>query len=201
VRNLGRRTDYGWLNEAAARDRLTAKKDCFKTCQFVGFGPRSNTCRRPRRCEHGEHQVVLTFGRFSEFDRFANGSFRTTVPNVYGFSAEYWAGVFVFLEFNSESLHRHITVSYKFDNFTKIFVEILAAQQTPEDFRWYQGTADVVRQKREDRKQTADYTDSTEGCVEGVCCPLQPGITAPFGTTSTPSRAIKPPGCDIGAAA
>jgi hypothetical protein len=42
------------------------------------------------------HQVVLAFGRFSEFDKFANVSFRTTGSNVYGFSAEYWAGVFVF---------------------------------------------------------------------------------------------------------
>ena len=49
-------------------------------------------------------------------------------------------------QFNSESLHRHITASYKFDNFTKSFVEILAAQQTPEGARWYQGTADAVRQ-------------------------------------------------------
>jgi glucose-1-phosphate adenylyltransferase len=43
-------------------------------------------------------------------------------------------------------LHRHITGSYKFDGFTKSFVEILAAQQTPEGARWYQGTADAVRQ-------------------------------------------------------
>ncbi len=43
-------------------------------------------------------------------------------------------------------MHRHITTTYKFDNFTKSFVEILAAQQTPEDSRWYQGTADAVRQ-------------------------------------------------------
>ena len=35
------------------------------------------------------HQVVLAFGSFSEFDRFANVSFRTTGSNVYGFSAEY----------------------------------------------------------------------------------------------------------------
>jgi hypothetical protein len=42
------------------------------------------------------HQVVLAFGRFSEFDKFANVSFRTTGSNVYGFSAEYGAGVFVF---------------------------------------------------------------------------------------------------------
>jgi glucose-1-phosphate adenylyltransferase len=38
------------------------------------------------------------------------------------------------------------TETYKFDNFTNSFVEILAAQQTPEGSRWYQGTADQVRQ-------------------------------------------------------
>lgn len=54
--------------------------------------------------------------------------------------------IYVLTQFNSESLHRHITTTYKFDNFTKSFVEILAAQQTPEDSRWYQGTADAVRQ-------------------------------------------------------
>jgi glucose-1-phosphate adenylyltransferase len=54
--------------------------------------------------------------------------------------------IYVLTQFNSESLHRHITASYKFDNFTKSFVEILAAQQTPEGARWYQGTADAVRQ-------------------------------------------------------
>jgi glucose-1-phosphate adenylyltransferase len=54
--------------------------------------------------------------------------------------------VYVLTQFNSESLHRHITASYKFDDFTKSFVEILAAQQTPEGARWYQGTADAVRQ-------------------------------------------------------
>src|SRR5258705_13893921 len=54
--------------------------------------------------------------------------------------------VYVLTQFNSESLHRHITGSYKFDSFTKSFIEILAAQQTPEGARWYQGTADAVRQ-------------------------------------------------------
>jgi glucose-1-phosphate adenylyltransferase len=43
--------------------------------------------------------------------------------------------VYVLTQFNSESLHRHITGSYKFDSFTKSFIEILAAQQTPEDAR------------------------------------------------------------------
>ena len=54
--------------------------------------------------------------------------------------------VYVLTQFNSESLHRHITGTYKFDTFTNSFVEILAAQQTPEGARWYQGTADAVRQ-------------------------------------------------------
>ena len=54
--------------------------------------------------------------------------------------------MYVLTQFNSESLHRHISATYKFDNFTNSFVEILAAQQTPEGSRWYQGTADAVRQ-------------------------------------------------------
>jgi glucose-1-phosphate adenylyltransferase len=54
--------------------------------------------------------------------------------------------VYVLTQFNSESLHRHISATYKFDPFSKSFVEILAAQQTPEGARWYQGTADAVRQ-------------------------------------------------------
>src|ERR1700757_3726280 len=54
--------------------------------------------------------------------------------------------MYVLTQFNTESLHRHINASYKFDNFTNSFVEILAAEQTPEDDRWYQGTADAVRQ-------------------------------------------------------
>ncbi|MBV9489549.1 MAG: glucose-1-phosphate adenylyltransferase [Verrucomicrobia bacterium] len=54
--------------------------------------------------------------------------------------------VYVLTQFNSESLHRHISASYKFDHFSNSFVEILAAQQTPEGSGWYQGTADAVRQ-------------------------------------------------------
>lgn len=55
-------------------------------------------------------------------------------------------GIYVLTQFNSTSLHRHINASYKFDNFSPSFVEILAAQQTPEGAQWYQGTADAVRQ-------------------------------------------------------
>src|SRR5213592_343393 len=46
--------------------------------------------------------------------------------------------IHVLTQFNSASLHRHINSSYKFDAFSRSFVEILAAQQTPTDTSWYQ---------------------------------------------------------------
>src|SRR5881409_468354 len=54
--------------------------------------------------------------------------------------------IYVLTQYNTMSLHRHIQASYKFDNFSRSFVDILAAQQTPESMDWYQGTADAVRQ-------------------------------------------------------
>lgn len=54
--------------------------------------------------------------------------------------------MFLLTQFNSVSLHRHIVRTYKFDPFSRGFVQILAAQQTPEGQRWFQGTADAVRQ-------------------------------------------------------
>ena len=54
--------------------------------------------------------------------------------------------IYVLTQFNTMSLHRHIQASYKFDNFSRSFIDILAAQQTPESLDWYQGTADAVRQ-------------------------------------------------------
>ena len=54
--------------------------------------------------------------------------------------------IFVLTQFNSSSLHRHIQDAYRFDVFAPGFVEILAAQQTPDRVDWYQGTADAVRQ-------------------------------------------------------
>jgi glucose-1-phosphate adenylyltransferase len=56
-------------------------------------------------------------------------------------------GIYVLTQFNSASLHQHISATYKFDIFSPgSFVEILAAQQTPTGSGWYQGTADAVRQ-------------------------------------------------------
>ncbi|MCC6444789.1 MAG: glucose-1-phosphate adenylyltransferase [Armatimonadetes bacterium] len=54
--------------------------------------------------------------------------------------------IYVLTQFNSNSLNRHISRTYNFDMFSNGFVEILAAQQTPDDLNWYQGTADAVRQ-------------------------------------------------------
>ena len=53
--------------------------------------------------------------------------------------------IYLLTMFNSASLHRHISQSYKFDHFGSGFVEILAAEQTYTDTSWYQGTADAVR--------------------------------------------------------
>jgi glucose-1-phosphate adenylyltransferase len=53
--------------------------------------------------------------------------------------------VYLLTQFNSASLHRHISQSYKFDHFSGGFVEILAAEQSFTDTSWYQGTADAVR--------------------------------------------------------
>jgi glucose-1-phosphate adenylyltransferase len=54
--------------------------------------------------------------------------------------------IYVLTQFNSASLNRHISHTYQFSPFTDGFVEILAAQQTPKDSTWFQGTADAVRQ-------------------------------------------------------
>lgn len=53
----------------------------------------------------------------------------------------------VLTQFNSVSLHRHITQTYQFDGFHTGWVQILAAEQTLESENWYQGTADAVRKQ------------------------------------------------------
>ncbi|RAJ08413.1 glucose-1-phosphate adenylyltransferase [Chitinophaga skermanii] len=54
--------------------------------------------------------------------------------------------IFVLTQFNSASLNKHIKNTYHFGSFSKAFVDILAAEQTPDNPTWYQGTADAVRQ-------------------------------------------------------
>jgi len=54
--------------------------------------------------------------------------------------------MFVLTQFNSASLNRHIKNTYHFSAFSAAFVDILAAEQTPDNPTWFQGTADAVRQ-------------------------------------------------------
>ena len=54
--------------------------------------------------------------------------------------------IFVLTQFNSASLNRHIAQTYRLDTFSEGFVEVLAAEQTPDSSAWFQGTADAVRQ-------------------------------------------------------
>lgn len=66
--------------------------------------------------------------------------------------------IYILTQFNSESLHRHIFRTYTFDPFSSGFIQVLAAQQTPENKDWYQGTADAVRQNlRYIRNVEAEY--------------------------------------------
>ncbi|MGF7040387.1 glucose-1-phosphate adenylyltransferase [Mucilaginibacter lappiensis] len=54
--------------------------------------------------------------------------------------------IYVLTQFNSASLNKHIKNTYHFSSFSDAFVDILAAEQTPSNVTWYQGTADAVRQ-------------------------------------------------------
>jgi len=66
--------------------------------------------------------------------------------------------IYVLTQFNSASLNRHIAQTYRMDLFSGGFVEVLAAEQTPEGEQWFQGTADAVRQAaRHFRDVEAEY--------------------------------------------
>ena len=62
--------------------------------------------------------------------------------------------MFVLTQFNSASLNRHVAQTYRLDMFSDGFVEVLAAEQTPDSSAWFQGTADAVRQAA---RHFADY--------------------------------------------
>lgn len=115
-------------------------------------------------------------------------------------------GIYVLTQFNSTSLHRHINASFKFDNFSPSFVEILAAQQTPEGSTWYQGTADAVRQNLRtfldgnhdyfiilsgDQLYRMDYRDVLQQHIEGgadltiACIPVNREAATGFGIMET----------------
>ncbi|MFH0811017.1 MAG: glucose-1-phosphate adenylyltransferase [Pseudomonadota bacterium] len=66
--------------------------------------------------------------------------------------------IFLLTQFQSHSLHKHVSTTYNFDQFSKSFIEILAAEQTEESSDWYQGTADALYHHR-GRIDKPHYTD------------------------------------------
>ena len=66
--------------------------------------------------------------------------------------------MYVLTQFNSASLNKHIKNTYHFSAFSSAFVDIIAAEQTPDNPTWFQGTADAVRQSlRHIEQQDFDY--------------------------------------------
>jgi glucose-1-phosphate adenylyltransferase len=66
--------------------------------------------------------------------------------------------IYVLTQFNSASLNRHVTMTYHMDQFSSGFVEIIAAEQTPDSAAWFEGTADAVRKaRRHFEAHHADY--------------------------------------------
>ena len=66
--------------------------------------------------------------------------------------------IFVLTQFNSASLNHHVAQTYRMDPFSHGFVDIIAAEQTPDSSNWFQGTADAVRQAaRHFKRYDADY--------------------------------------------
>jgi glucose-1-phosphate adenylyltransferase len=104
--------------------------------------------------------------------------------------------IFVLTQFNSASLNRHIAQTYRLDVFSDGFVEVLAAEQTPESSDWFQGTADAVRQAERhfagheaeyylilagDHLYRMDFCEMIESHIEGgadITIAAQPVTTA-----------------------
>jgi glucose-1-phosphate adenylyltransferase len=87
----------------------------------------------PLTRERAKPAVPLA-GKFRLIDIPISNSLRAGIDRIY-----------VLTQFNSASLHRHIAQTYRFDVFSRGFVNILAAEQSMKNRDWYQGTADAVR--------------------------------------------------------
>ena len=84
--------------------------------------------------EYRAKPAVPVGGRFRLIDIPISNSLHAGIDQIY-----------VITQFNSASLHRHISQTYRFDAFSPGFVNLLAAEQTIQNRDWYQGTADAVR--------------------------------------------------------
>ena len=78
--------------------------------------------------------AVPIFGRYRLIDIPISNCLNSGFNNIY-----------ILTQFNSESLNKHVSRSYKLDPFSRGFVEIMAAEQSMENTDWFQGTADAVR--------------------------------------------------------
>ena len=116
--------------------------------------------------------------------------------------------IFVLTQFASESLHRHIFTTYRFDNFHRDFITLLSAQQTLENRNWYQGTADAVRQNlsfiedagslvlvlsgdhlyRMDYRKFADFHEATGADISIAVTPVRAAQAPEFGVMKVDGR-------------
>lgn len=100
--------------------------------------------------------IILGGGRGTRLDPLTRARSKPAVPIAGKYRLvdipisnclnSYIRKIFVLTQFNSASLNRHIKNTYNFDIFSHGFVDILAAEQTPNSANWFQGTADAVRQ-------------------------------------------------------
>jgi glucose-1-phosphate adenylyltransferase len=88
--------------------------------------------------QHQAKPAVPVAGKFRLIDVPISNSLHAGIDRIY-----------VITQFNSASLHRHIAQTYRFDVFSRGFVNILAAEQSLSNRDWYQGTADAVRKNLE----------------------------------------------------
>ncbi len=115
--------------------------------------------------------------------------------------------IFILTQFNSFSLNRHIVRTYKFDNFSKGFIELIAAEQTVSNPNWFQGTADAVRQvmshlqdykpkhvlilsgdqlyKMDLKKMVYDHVNDRKRDVTISCIPVDRSFAPDFGLMKT----------------
>ena len=117
----------------ADRSRLSFFSSTDRILALI-LGGGSGTRLRPLTEERAKPAVPLG-GRYRLVDIPLSNCIHSNIHHMY-----------VFTQFNSVSLHRHINNSYKFDTFSGGFVEVLAAEQTEASGDWYQGTADAIRQ-------------------------------------------------------
>ncbi|WP_299311579.1 glucose-1-phosphate adenylyltransferase [uncultured Aquimarina sp.] len=114
--------------------------------------------------------------------------------------------MFVLTQFNSASLNSHLKNTYIFSSFSQAFVDVLAAEQTPHNKTWFQGTADAVRQSMHhflnhdfeyalilsgDQLYQMDFNDMIEAHIEKgadisiATLPVNPKDATDFGILKT----------------